>query len=314
MDITIVISQMCVMLIIIFLGYFLFKKNRLEDGTSRQISGLVVNICNPAVLVCSAFDKTEAASLSQLFTGLMITILLYLILLFAGFAIPRILRIEEKERYMYHLLTVYGNVGFLGIPLVSAVLGSQALIYVSINCVIYNMFFYITATAIIRKAAARELGREIAFNKKELLGRLVNSGTVSAVLTIILYLADFSVPSVISETLNYAGRCTTFLSMLVLGVSVAQMPLKSIFSHGKDYLFIALRMVFLPIACVLLLRQLSLDPLFLGTCALLLAAPAGNLPLMCAKENGLSPEPLARNIILSTLLSVLTIPIVALFA
>ena len=87
--------------------------------------------------------------------------------------------------------------------------------------------------------------------------KLVNAGTVSAVLTIIFYLGDFNVPVVISSSLSYIGRATTFLSMLVLGVSVAQMVPKDIFSHPKLYVFTVIRQILIPICFTLLLGLFS---------------------------------------------------------
>ncbi|MDO4332834.1 MAG: AEC family transporter [Eubacteriales bacterium] len=308
MDIRIVISQMCVMLIIILIGYMLFHKNKLSDSSSGHISGLVVNICNPATIICSALDKEAAISVKEMLSAAFVMLCIYALLLLAGWLLPLIMRIPKEDRYMYHFMTVYGNVGFLGIPLVSAVLGTSALVYVSINCVIFNLLFYTVGTSIIeKKAAAKQSGTKV------LLFRIVNVGTVSSVLTIILYLVDFKLPAVISDTITYAGRATTFLSMIVLGVSVAQMPLKEIFCHKKDYLFIVLRMLLLPICFSLLLKQFVTDPLLLGTSALLLAVPCGNLPLMCAREHKLAADDLARMIILSTLLSVVTIPLAVMF-
>lgn len=322
MDITIVIGQMCVMLIIILLGYFMFKKQKVSDLSSRQISGLVVNICNPATLICSAFEPGPKASAVQLLTAFWVTVLLYAVLWLTGILIALIMKVPKEERYQYHFLTMYGNVGFLGIPLVSSVLGSSSLIYVSINCLVFNLLFYITAIPVIqKKAAGKETphsGQKAAFplNRKgfrDIFQKLINAGTVSAVLTIFFYLGNFDVPMVIADTITYAGRATTFLSMFVLGVSIAQMPLKEIFSHKRDYLFVLLRMLVLPILCVLVMKQFIADPLILGSSALLISVPCANLPLMCSREHGLNGDTLARTIILTTLLSVITIPIVVMF-
>ena len=309
MDITIVIGQMCVMLLLLLTGYYLFRKKKLNDASSRHISGLVANVCNPAALLCSAFDDGPRLSVGQLGYAFAVTLLLYAILLAASLLFWRLLKIEPKEAHVYHFLTVYGNVGFLGIPLVSAVLGSSALIYVSLNNLIYNVLFYTAGLSLIRKKAGVKTGSGI----KERFGRLVNVGTVSALLTLLFYLSRISISSVFTDALNYTGRATTFLSMLVLGTAVAQMPLKELFCHIKDYLFLALRLLLLPIGCVLLLRCFVTDPLLLGTCALLLAVPCGNLPLMSSREYGLDSDTHARTIVLSTLLSVITIPVVVLF-
>lgn len=309
MDITIVAQQMIIMLLFILLGFYFFKKEKLSELSSRHISGLVVNVCNPAALLCSAFDEGPKVSTGQLLTALIVTLFVYAILLLAGVLMPKIMGSSKEDGYIYHFLTVYGNVGFLGIPLISAVLGSGALIYVSINVLVFNVLFYTTGTAIIRKKAGAKSQSVV----KDIFSRLINVGTVSAILTVIFYLGDFAVPAFITDAASYAGRTTTLLSMLVLGVALGQMSLKELFGHPKDYLFIALRLLALPILCTLVLRQFVTDPLILGSTVLLISVPCANLPLMCSKEYGLKTDVLARTIVLATVLSVITIPIVTMF-
>lgn len=309
MDITIVVGQMSVMLIIILIGYTMFYKKKLSNLSSSHISGLVVNICNPATILCSAFDKESTLTVGEMLNALLVTIIIYALLMIASCIMPLIMGVEKGSRYMYHFLTVYGNVGFLGIPLVSAVLGANALVYVSVNCVVYNLLFYTLGVSIIQKAAHEKKQTGI----RDLCSKVINVGTVSSLLTILLYLVDFELPMVISDTVTYAGRSTTFLSMIVLGVSVAQIPLKQIFCHKKDYLFIVLRMILLPIGLIFLLKLFVTNPILLGTSALLLAVPCGNLPLMSSREHGLSADEMARTIVLTTLLSIITIPVVVMF-
>ncbi len=309
MDISIVIGQMCVMLILILIGYTLFHKNKLSSVSSGHISGLVVNICNPATILCSAFDKKDVVPAGHMLYALLVTLGLYALLLLAGALLPKAMRIPKNDRYIYHFLTVYGNVGFLGIPLVSAVLGPDALVYVSINCVVFNLLFYTTGVAIIQKKAGKKAQPGIG----HALSKICNVGTVSSLLTILLYLVDFRLPIIVSDTIAYAGRATTFLSMVVLGVSVAQIPTRQIFCHKQDYLFVLLRMILIPVCLILLLKPVITSPLLLGTSALLLAVPCGNLPLMCSREHGLHTDTLARLIVLTTLLSVVTIPVTVFF-
>ena len=145
------------------------------------------------------------------------------------------------------------------------------------------------------------------------LQKLVNAGTISAVFTIVFYLGDFHVPVVISSTLSYTGRATTLLSMLVLGVSVAQMAPKDIFSHPRLYLFTLLRQILVPIGCVLLLRGLIDNKLILNTMLLMVAVPAANMPLMIAKQMYMDTESISQGIILTTVLSLVTVPAACLF-
>lgn len=313
MSISIVLEQMIIIFILIVIGIFLFKKEMLSESTSRQLSGLIVNITNPAVLICSAFDDTPKVSMKELGTGILVFILAYAFLILSAYLIPLLLRIPRPERYSYRMLTVFGNVGFIGIPLASAVLGSGSLIFVSLCNLVFNILVYTYGLSSLKNAAMQQGVCDTPVGSESILHKLVNAGTVSAVLTILFYLGDFKVPVIVSSSLSYIGRATTLLSMLVLGVSVAQMAPKEIFSHPKLYIFTVIRQILIPIAFTLLLGLFIKNPLLLNTCALMLAMPAANMPLMLSKQLNVDETTISQGIILTTILSLVTIPLVTLF-
>lgn len=313
MSITVVLEQMVIIMILISVGMILFRKKMLSEDTSRQLSGLIVNITNPAVLICSAFDDSPKVPLQTLGLSLLVFIISYSVLILSAYLIPLLLRIPDHARYSYRMLTIFGNVGFIGIPLASAVLGPGSLIFVSINNLIYNVLVYTYGLSTLKKASLAQNPGTVPQKRENILHKLVNAGTISAVLTILFYLGDFNVPEIISSSLTYAGRTTTFLSMLVLGVSVAQMTPKDIFSHPKLYWFTLIRQILLPVGFTLLLSLFVKEPLILNTTALMLAVPAGNMPLMLSKQLHVEESTISQGIILTTLFSLLTIPVVTFF-
>ena len=209
------------------------------------------------------------------------------------------------------MLSIFGNVGFIGIPLASAVLGSESLIYVSIFNLLFNLLIYTFGVSVLEKTAASQTDRKTPSQGR--LQKLVNAGTISAAATIIFYLGNFHVPVIVSSTLTYAGRATTFLSMLVLGVSVAQMAPKEIFSHPKLYAFALLRQILVPVGCILLMRGFVDNKLILNTMLLMVAVPAANMPLMLAKQMDMDTDAISQGIILTTVLSLVTVPLACLF-
>lgn len=325
MDITVVLQQMVIIFILIGIGMLLYKKKMLSEMTSKQISGIIVNVTNPALLICSAFKEGPKVSLQGLGSALGLYLLVYAVLIAVSFLIPRILRVPNMYHYAYQMLTIFGNVGFIGIPLASAVLGAQSLIFVSIYNLIFNILIYTFGISLLKKAEAKQLAAQAASEQTKtasaccqtehdnVVKKLINAGTISAAATIIFYLGDFQVPVVVSSTLSYMGQATTLLSMLVLGVSVAQMTLRDIFSHPKLYGFTLLRQILLPVGCILVFRPIVQDTLVLNTMALMLAVPAANMPLMLSKQLHVDTDTISQGIILTTILSLITIPVVSLF-
>ena len=317
MSILVVLQQMVIIFILIGVGMLLYRRNMLSEATSKQISGIIINVTNPALLICSAFEDGPKVSLGGLSIALAAYAAVFVILIALSFLIPYILGVPKKLHYAYQMLTIFGNVGFIGIPLASAVLGSESLIFVSLFNLLFNLLIYTLGMSMLEKAASLQAAEgEISPAGRHTSGRLqklVNAGTISAAVTILCYLGDFQVPVILSSTLTYMGRATTLLSMLVLGVSVAQMAPKDIFSHPKLYVFTLLRQILVPIGCVLLMRGLIDNKLILNTMLLMVAVPAANMPLMFAKQMDMETESISQGIILTTVLSLVTVPAACLF-
>lgn len=324
MSITVVLQQMVIIFILIGIGMVLYRRKIISEEGSKQISGLIINITNPALLICSALDDGPKASLQELGIALIAYAAVFAILIAVSFLIPRLLRIPQKLHYAYQMLTVFGNVGFIGIPLASAVLGSESLIFVSIFNLLFNLLIYTFGISLLQRAAAGQVQEGVplsggqtkegaALPSSGRLQKLINAGTISAAITIFFYLGSFRVPVILSSALSYTGRATTFLSMLVLGVSVAQMAPKDIFSHPKLYAFTLLRQILVPIGCMLLMRQFFDNKLILNTMLLMAAVPAANMPLMLAKQMDMETESISQGIILTTVLSLVTVPVACLF-
>lgn len=339
MSITVVLQQMVIIFILIGIGIILYRRKIITEEGSKQISGLIINVTNPALLICSALEDGPKASLGALGIAFVAYAVVFALLIAVGFLIPRLLRIPKDSRYAYQMLTVFGNVGFIGIPLASAVLGSESLIFVSIFNLLFNLLIYTFGISLLQRANAgkaqtgtavpdapaqndtavtpgqTQKGEAAPANQAHAgrLQKLVNAGTISAAVTIIFYLGNFHVPFIVSSALSYTGRATTLLSMLVLGVSVAQIAPKEIFSHPKLYAFTLLRQVLVPIGCVLLMRLFLTDRLILNTLLLMVAVPAANMPLMLAKQMDMETEAISQGIILTTILSLVTVPLACLF-
>ncbi len=317
MSVTIVLQQMIIIFILIGIGMVLYRSKMLSEETSKQISGIIINVTNPALLICSAFDDGPKVSLRELGIALVSYAAVFAILIAVAFLIPYILGVPKKLHYAYQMLTIFGNVGFIGIPLSSAVLGSESLIFVSIFNLLFNLLIYTFGMSTLQRAASLQAAEGASIPESSLtsgrLQKFINAGTISAAATIIFYLGDFQVPVIVSSTLSYTGRATTLLSMLVLGVSVAQINTRDIFSHPKLYVFTLLRQILVPIGCILLMCGLIDNKLILNTMLLMVAVPAANMPLMIAKQMDMDTDSISQGIILTTVLSLVTVPIACLF-
>lgn len=298
----VVFQQMMVIFLLVITGYAVCRKGMVKPEISRGISALVVNICNPALLITSAFERDSSQTSEKLLIAAGTGMVIYIIFLLSSVVFPRIMRVEAKWKKHYSLMCIFGNTGFIGVPLVSAVLGPQCLIYVSIMIAYYNLIFYTYGIMLADDGKSKFLWKNF-----------LNMGNLAIIIVLILFFFQPEVPVVFRDVLDHMAETTTFLAMFVVGINLAQSNLLSIFSDKKMYLFVALRFLLLPIGVSLVLKNFVTDPMIYGTMVLMCALPVGNLPLMRVEEKGGNGEVLSRGMLLSTILSVLTIPLVTLF-
>lgn len=287
---------MGVICILVSIGIFLHFRGVVDGLTSKKISAIVVDVCNPALIMASILTGHLTATHRDLIIGAGLGVAFYALLVILGFALPRLLKVEPDKRKFYHLMVVYTNTGFLGIPVARAVLPPNAILYVIVINVFYSLLFYTHGIAVLSG------GREKVSIKKAL-----NPGTVMAVLSLVVFWFDISLPPILGNTIEYVGNATVFLSMTLLGVSIARSHLLDAVKDFRIWLYVLLRMIALPVGLVFLMRALGFsEEATLGIC-LMAAVPVGNLPMIQAEKTGEDTSILASAIAVTTAVSIVTI-------
>lgn len=299
MSSVIILQQMAVIAILVGIGIYLYKKEVIRDDTSKRISMIVTDVCNPAMIMSCVLTGDIKASHRELLTALAVAVMIYIGLCMAGFFLPILLKIEKKERRFYNLMTVYANVGFMGIPLAKAVLSDTAMLYVIVFNVIFCLFFYTHGIYVIYGGS-----------EKIQIKNILSPGSIMSVLTILVFWFDFGLPVVLENSIVYLGNATVFLSMTLLGVSIARADMKEGLKEKKIYPYLFLRMIVLPLGITWILKVVGLPWEMVQAFCLMTAMPAANLPLIQAEKTGENTEILSRGIMMTTILSLFTVTIV----
>ena len=292
----ILLEQMTVFFLIMLLGYGLAKKNIMNEQSGKTLSWLVVNVGNPALMISGAITD-EPLENSKVLKVFLLAAVIYGILLLCGWLLPRILKVKEKETYS--LLTVFGNIGFLGIPLISAMYGQDAIIYASFFTLIFNFLIYTYGIAVIQ-------GEKLTFQN---LHKMVNVGCIACVIEIFIYFFRIPMPGVVESLVSKLGSLTGPLSMLVVGISMASIPLKELLLDKKMLLFAGIRLILLPVIMMLGMKQWISDPTLLGVCFVMVGTPAATMTAMMAQQYSDDYKLAAKGVALTTLLSVVTMPV-----
>ena len=301
MSLSVLLQQMGVILILVSIGIMLQKKDVIDTNTSKKLSAIVVVVCNPALILASILSGGLTATHKDLLTAICLGAAFYGLLVVLGFVVPRILRAEPDNRRFYNLMTVYTNCGFLGIPVAKAILPANAILYVIVINVFYSLLFYTHGLIILG-------GKEHA-GRVNPVKSILNPGTVMAVLALVVFWFNITLPPLLANTIEYVGNATIFLSMTLLGVNIARSKLLESVKDLRIWGYILLRMILLPVAIVFAMRALSYDRIATLAMCLMAAVPVGNLPMIQAEKIGEDTHILSSAIAVSTAVSLITITV-----
>lgn len=140
--------------------------------------------------------------------------------------------------------------------------------------------------------------------------QLLTPGIILIFVGIFIYLFDIQLPSVLMDTINSVGSLTAPLSMMMIGSSLAVYPIKDSFTDWRSYVFAFVRLMIVPFVTMIMCRLLHIDAYYANITIITNAMPVGSMFLMLATQYNANVKIVTRNIVVSTLLSVITIPIV----
>lgn len=295
---------MGVICILVSIGIFLQKKGVVDDHTSKKLSAIVVDVCNPALIMASILGGNITAGHKDLLYAALLGVLFYALLVVIGMFLPRLLHVAPDNRRFYNLMCVYTNTGFLGIPIAKAILPANAIIYVIVINIFYSLLFYTHGLAVLDHTATGSGKKEGAS-----LRQIINPGIIMACLSLLVFWFSIKLPPILENTVIYVGNATIFLSMVLLGVSIARSRFADSLKNWRIWVFIALRLVLLPILVVLVLRSVSFDKTATLAMCLMAAVPVGNLPMIQAEKKGMDTTILSSAIAVTTVVSIITITI-----
>lgn len=315
MDIGIIFGQMLVLLAMMLAGTFVYKMKWLSEDGSSAISKLVVNLFNPFLVVGGVLGDTDAIDQEKIIGNLQLVLIYYVIVMLFAIVLAWVMHPPKHLKSIYRLMASFSNLGFMGIPVAKSLYGSEGVVYVSFYILLYNVFVYTYGMSLARKAACEKNGldTEQKFDIMQSLKRIVNPGVVAALLALIIFALKIKVPSPVVSLCDYMGDTTIPLSMMMIGVSIAKANLRDYLKDMRMYVFILLRMVAMPIAVALIMKNMGYDAVVFGVFIIELAMPIGSVIGLFARECGADYEYCMKGTVVSTLASIFTIPIVGLF-
>jgi len=297
-----VFMQMMVLFLILAMGYVAGKTKVMTIDGNKNLSLLVNNITNPCNILYSALCTDHALSNREVIELIGIAVAMYILLIACAQLIPRLLKVPRDQTGQYKFMMIFSNVGYMGIPVVAAIFGQEAVFCVSIFVMVFYVFIYTYGIYLICGG-----GLDGRFQWRSLLSPMM----VSSFAGIICYLCNIRVTGVLEATLDMVRMVTTPCAMLIIGCALSTISLKTVFFNWRLYIVALLKLLVIPCAAYICLKPIITNSIVLGAMVTIMAMPIASNFTMLSAQYDRDQKLAASSVFITTLLSVLTIPLLA---
>lgn len=293
-----VIKEIISLFIIVLIGFYCGKKNIIDEAFSNGLSRLLLDVSTP-LLIISSFSFTYTFSMGEKIVkafvyGIIIFILTPLLVK------PLLMKIEKSKRNILQFAMVFSNCGFMGFPLAQSVFGNEGVIYASIFNMVFNVFVWTYGVMLFNGTK----------NLKESKKLLKNPGIISSVVGLLIMSLSIKIPPVLLDSMKLVGGLTTPISMLIIGSLLSKANLKKLVQDIRLFYASFIKLILLPTILYLVTILFKENSIVIKTYILMLAMPAGAMTTLFAERFNKNKEYSALIVSLSTLLSMITIPVI----
>lgn len=297
MNISALFYQMLVLFGILLIGYIAAKAGGMTVETNKSLSLIVSSLTTPLLILSSVLSGARPLSNPDVLKLTLIAFAIHFVLIGLAKLLPRLFRAEGNQAGVYQFLLIFSNVGFIGYPVIDALFGTEYRFYATVFVLAFQLFCWTYGVSLLS-------GEKMRMDAKTFLKPTI----VSAVLAYLIYFLDIPCPTVLYEITDKIGSMTTPLAMLIIGCSLAQLPIREIFNKWQIYVLCLIKMIVLPLLGWCILRLVLHDESLLGVTTVILAMPTATNATIISYRYGGDEKLASAGVFLTTLLSVLTIP------
>ena len=286
---------------LVVVGYIAGRLGYMGGEFDKKLSSLVINFTCPALILSSAMTG-ELPDRRLILPLLGISTLTYVILSVIAFLLPRYLTRKKEDEGIVGFALMFGNVGFMGYPVVASIFGHQAVFYAAVLNVVNTFAVFTIGTILI----VGDLSDGKRFQKKV----LYSTPMLSAYLAILIVaLGIDNIPDIISQPLTMLGNITVPAALLIIGSSMSQLSARSMLGDLTIYTTTVFRLLLIPIGFYFLCSALAFDPYVVNINTVVIAMPVATYgTILCLKYNR-DTTLITEVTLITTLLSMLTIPL-----
>ncbi len=300
MDFTALLNTIATLFVLLVAGVIASKLNIIDEVASKRLSKLIISIGQPFLIISSllGIDYSPENLLLGAKTfaiGIVVHGIMSLIAYFACFRFK-----DFNERKLSEFAMVFGNVGFIGFPILESLFGAKGLFMGAFFVVSFNIVLWTWGIAILARKRS-----DIKLTVKKIL---FNYGTVPSVIGIILYVLNLNMPQFVYSSASYLASLCTPISVLVTGALLARRSLSQIFLSPKIYYISIVKLIVIPLVICGLAKLLGFDTYWILFLTAVSAMPSAATISMLSELHDITPSYAAQAVGTTSLLSIATMP------
>ena len=299
---SIILYQIVIMFILILLGFFLYKKKIFTRKGCNQLSNFVLMAVLPAVIF-NAFQKELRPELvSGLLTAFAMAVISHIVFIALGMVFCGKRRGENSSVEIFSV--TYSNCAFLGIPLISAIYGTDGIFYLTAYIAVFNLLSWTHGVMILTDRVTL----------KSAVNALKVPAVIATIAGLVFFFLRIPLPDIVAKPVEYVASLNTPLAMIISGITIARSNLKAAVKKGGVYLTAALKLLVGPLIIMLLLKPFGADPVVADTILISAACPTAASAIMFSARYGKNSVYASEIFAVSTLLSAVTMPLIILIS
>ncbi len=293
-----VLTQVLILLILIMLGFLLTKLKMLSEITVKQMTDLVLTLVTPSVIIKSFVREFDPSTLKNLLVSFLIAILVHI----GYIAISRIIirDKDENRQKVFQFSAVFSNCAFMSIPLLQALIGDLGVFYGTSFIAIFNVFVWSYGVILMN-------GKNAEITPKKVL---LSPGIIAVAIGVLIYFLNIPVPKIIYEPISFMAALNTPLPMIIIGFHLANSNILDGLKDIKALYTIFIKLFIFPALALLIMYLCGIRGEVLVACTICASAPTAAITTMFASKYGGDTPLSVSTVSLSTILSVISMPII----
>jgi len=333
---SILINQLGMFVIYILAGIILIRTKVLNRENMEVVSRLVIKLALPVMIFTNTVNGVDKEMLFHSLSILGIAFFMYICLFGLSFLSGKMFHLQGDHQQLYSAMSAFGNIGFMGIPIVTSIFPERGMLYISVFTMIDQLMLWTVGVGLTSKAGDRvekvseiqsSCGQVKADRKNVAVGRsatdrtvdkrvsfdfkkLINPVTVAIVLSLIFILAGIQLPEILNTAFSKIGATATPLAMIYLGGVFACMDVRKYVCKLDYYGIVVIKMLIFPVIFYLIQGLLPISAEIRMTMTLTSAMPVMSSVVMMANAYGTDGDYAMGGILVTTVCSIVTLPLV----